>query len=165
VAPPPAPPPKKRLKPSTANAKPKTVVPPPAPGAETFHHHPPKPARRGGFYFLVSAELVLIGPVEKAIGTDAFFEQIYERTGREVNVSARLGVESEVWRRRLRLRAGTYFEPSRFDNHYGRVHGTFGFELRLFDFKAWGPRSLGFSSAVDLASRYSNVSVSLGFWH
>lgn len=124
-----------------------------------------KKPRRGGYYILVSAQMVILGPLKKTIGTDAFFEQIYERTGRGVDVGAHLGVEAEVWRNRLRLRGGGYWEPSRFEHYAGRMHGTFGLELRLFDFKLWGPRSLSLSSSLDLASRYNNVSFSVGFWH
>jgi len=134
---------------------------PPAPSA------PPDPEQsyRGGFYLLVSAEVGLTGGVDEAIGTDSFLEQVREPAGGSLSVSPRLGVESEVWRRRLRLRGGSYWEPTRFSGASGRIHGTFALDVRLFDFSLWGPRSLRFSSAVDLASRYSNLSLSLGFWH
>jgi hypothetical protein len=120
---------------------------------------------RGGFYVLVSAEVGLTGSVDDAIGTDGFFDQVREQSGQNLSVSPRMGVESEVIRRRLRLRAGTYLEPSRFEDGSGRFHGTFGFDLRLFDFSLFGARSLRFSSSADLASRYSNLLLSLGFWH
>jgi hypothetical protein len=120
---------------------------------------------RGGPYLLVVAELHLTGSVEDAIGTDGFLEQQRERAGEQVSLSPRLGLETEILRRRLRARAGSYWEPSRFTNASGRIHGTFSFDLRLFDFSLWGERSLRFSSALDLASRYSNLSLSLGFWH
>ena len=122
---------------------------------------------RGGRYLLFAVDLLLQGRVDNAIGTDGFFEQIRERSGTSWTFSPRLGVESEIFRRRLRARLGSYFEPSRFaaDDRIGRLHGTFSFDLRLFDFRLWGPRSLTLASAVDVAERYSNLSFSLGFWH
>jgi hypothetical protein len=148
------------------------ATPPPPASQPAVATEPPKPEEpdidhdyRGGFYILVVVEVGLTGSVEQAIGSDAFFEQVREPAGESLSVSPRLGLESEVWRRRLRLRAGTYWEPSRFADASGRIHGTFAFDLRLFDFSLWGERSLRFSSAVDLASRYSNLLLSLGFWH
>lgn len=120
---------------------------------------------RSGFYLLISIELVLDGPAEDATDLDGFVAQEYRQVGRSVSYSPRLGIESEVWRRRLRLRVGTYWEPSRAPDRTGRMHGTFSFDFRLFDFRLAGLRSLRLSSGFDLAPDYSNVAVSLGFWH
>ena len=120
---------------------------------------------RGGFYVMVSAEAAIVGAVDNAISYDGFIGQIGERSGTSVTVSPRLGIESEVLRRRLRLRAGTYYEPNRIDGGSGRIHGTFAAALRLFDFSLWGARSLRFATAIDFARQYSNLSLSLGFWH
>ncbi len=126
---------------------------------------PPAPRYRGARYLLLSAEVVLFGPVDDAVGIDGFLRQVRQVSGAELTVSPRLGLETEIFARRLRARTGGYWEPSRVDGQSGRIHGTFAVELRLFDFRMWGPRSLAFASAVDVASRYSNLSLSLGFWH
>lgn len=125
----------------------------------------PEPKHTGEYFVLVSAELVMTGAVKDAVGTDGFLDQIQERAGQRITVSARLGVEAEVWRRRLRLRGGTYWEPSRYDGRAGRLHGTVGFALRLFDFRLWGTHSLAISAAFDGSYQYTNLSLSVGFWH
>jgi hypothetical protein len=164
--------PRQQQTPTTTEEVPDARPGPPKADQRAAASQPAKPAERdfdrdyhGGFYILVAAEVGLTGGVEDAIGTDALFEQVHERAGESLSVSPRLGLESEVWRRRLRLRAGTYWEPSRFEGHSGRMHGTFAIDVRLFDFSLFIERSLRFSSAVDLASRYSNLLFSIGFWH
>jgi len=125
----------------------------------------PKPKPSGAYFVLLSAELVMTGAVKNAVGTDGFLDQIQEFAGQRITLSARVGVEAEVWRRRLRLRGGTYWEPSRYDGRAGRLHGTVGFALRLFDFRLWGARALAVSAAFDGAYQYTNLSLSVGFWH
>jgi len=120
---------------------------------------------RGGRYVMISVELDITGSVDDASGTDGFIDQVRERSGESISVSPHLGVESEVWRRRLRLRAGSYYEPTRFVSSSGRFHGTFSFDLRLFDFSLWGEHSVKVGAGFDLAPRYSNVAFTVGFWH
>jgi hypothetical protein len=117
-----------------------------------------------GRYLLISADVQIAGAVDNAVGVTSFLAGVREESGRGAATSVRLGAESEVWRRRLRLRAGTYYEPSRFATP-GRVHGTFGLDVRLFDFTAWGARSLRAGLVGDFARDYSNAGISLGFWH
>jgi hypothetical protein len=74
------------------------------------------------------------------------------------------GLEAEAIPKRLRLRAGTYYEPSRFDGIAARQHITGGFEVRLFKFGLWGERHLSFSYAVDVAARYQVQSFSIWLW-
>ena len=118
-----------------------------------------------GFYLLVSVELVLNGPADDATDLDGFVAQELSPAGKRASYSPRLGLEAEVWPRRLRLRAGGYWEPSRAEVRAGRMHGTFSFDFRLFDFRLYGLRSMRFSSGFDLSLDYSNVAFSLGFWH
>jgi len=56
----------------------------------------PEPKHTGEYFVLVSAELVMTGAVKDAVGTDGFLDQIQERAGQRITVSARLGVEAEV---------------------------------------------------------------------
>ncbi len=83
-----------------------------------------------------------------------------EPVGARFLVTPRLGLEHETWVRRLRLRAGSYLEPSPFPGRDARPHLTFGLDLFLFrlvdDWTA--------TIACDLASRYSNVGFGLRVW-
>jgi hypothetical protein len=75
------------------------------------------------------------------------------------------GAEYEWLPGRLRLRAGTYWEPARYDDVGGRLHLTFGTELRVVEFRLWGRRRFELSLTGDVAVRYRNVGLSIGFWH
>jgi hypothetical protein len=114
------------------------------------------------WYLLVSSELSLIqggGPVGLS-GATALDRPV---------ISPRLGLESEVVPRHFRLRAGSYYEPALIAGTKSRVHGTGGFDLRLFEWNIFGlldrfdywQLSLG----ADAARAYLNTSLSIGFWH
>ena len=113
----------------------------------------------------VAADVVVAGASKEAYGVEAFGLQQLQRTGRNVAVSIRGGAEFEWLPGRLRLRAGSYWEPERYDNVGGRIHVTFGTELRVFEFFAWGRRRGRISFTGDLAERFRNVALSVGFWH
>lgn len=80
-----------------------------------------------------------------------------------MTVTPRLGVDVEVLPGWFRLRAGTYYEASRFPNVASRAHGTAGLELRVFEFDLWGRHRLSISAAGDWAERYDAFAISLGF--
>jgi hypothetical protein len=61
----------------------------------------------------------------------------------------------------MKVRGGTYLEPSRFRRSFYRVHGTAGFDVRLFDIWRWSVRGTG---TVDLAPRYFNWGIAFGLW-
>ncbi len=83
-----------------------------------------------------------------------------------MTLSPRVGAEFEWLPGRLRLRAGSYWEPQRFAGVPGRLHLTLGGELRMFAFQFWGAeRRLALSMAVDGADDYGNAGLSFGFWH
>jgi hypothetical protein len=122
----------------------------------------------GGRYFMVSADLVFVSPVANAIGIDGLTRQERLESGQHWSVSVALGLEAEVVARRLRLRAGSYWEPSRYEGQPGRIHATAGWLLRMFDFRIplMGWRGISFQVAVDLAYHYTNITLSLvSFWH
>lgn len=114
------------------------------------------------WYLLVSTELALIqvgGDV--ALGTSEGVDRVL--------VSPRLGIETEVVPRWLRLRAGSYLELSTTEGGNARLHGTGGVDIKLFE---WGIFGLvhpfdywQLSLAVDGAKAYLNTSFSIGFWH
>jgi hypothetical protein len=112
-----------------------------------------------------AADVVVTGDSPEGYGIEAFGMQELQRSGRKVVVSVRGGAESEVIPGRFRARAGSYWEPSRFDGVPGRLHGTFGADLRVFEFRAWGPRRGRISVTADIAARYRNLALSVGLWN
>jgi hypothetical protein len=112
-----------------------------------------------------AVDLVVTGPSKNGFGLEAFSMKELQRSGRHVAVSLRGGAEYEALPGRLRVRGGAYWEPGRFEGVGGRIHGTVGADLRLFQFQMWGPRRGRISGTADVAARYRNVAVSVGFWH
>jgi len=120
-------------------------------------------------YVLLSAALHVDGRVANAVGIESFLSQRVDRAGESTTFSPRLGVEFEPWHDRLQLRGGSYLEPSRFRAADARVHGTFGFDLRLFSWTVFGlaerRTSWRAGAVIDLARDYLSWGVSLGVWH
>lgn len=112
-----------------------------------------------------ATDIVIAGASTEAYGVEAFGMHLLQRTGRNTAVSIRGGAEFEAFPGRLRLRAGSYWEPARYDGVPGRIHVTFGTELRVFEFFAWGRRRGRISLTGDVAERYRNIALSVGFWH
>lgn len=113
----------------------------------------------------LTADVLVTGNSPDAYGIEAFGMQMLQRSGASFAFSARAGVEVEPLPGRLRVRAGSYWEPARFEGVSGRIHGTFGLELRALEFQAWGRRRGRLSFTGDVASRYRNIAVSIGLWH
>lgn len=133
--------------------------------AETAWNQPVGGTFRDEQSLTLTADVLVTGASPDAYGIEAFGRQMLQRSGASVAVSARAGVEVEPLPGRLRVRAGSYWEPARFEGVGGRIHGTFGLELRAFEFHAWGRRRGRISFTGDVAARYRNVAVSIGFWH
>lgn len=106
-------------------------------------------------------DLLLLGPTQDAVTVQGFLLQLRQRAGERPSIGVRLGAESEVISNRLQLRAGSYLEPARRSDSWGRLHLTAGADLRLFRLM-WDWK---LSFAVDFASRYSNLCLGVGFWH
>ncbi|HEY3499646.1 MAG TPA: hypothetical protein VGK73_33375, partial [Polyangiaceae bacterium] len=114
------------------------------------------------WYLLVSTELALIeGGGDLALSTRLAVDKPL--------VSPRLGLESEVIPRWLRLRTGTYIELPIAEGGDTRVHGTGGVDIKLFRWDVFGlARPFDhwqLSLAADGAKAYLNTSFSIGFWH
>jgi len=120
-------------------------------------------------YLLVSAALVVSGTAQEAVGVDAFLSQVINRSGQEVVFSPRIGAESEVWPRLLKLRAGTYLEPTRFETSSPRWHATAGCDIRLFRWNVlglWPDLYLWrVSASADVSERYFVWGLSIGGWY
>lgn len=110
-------------------------------------------------YVLLSAALSITGPVQDGVGVAAYLDGERQESGQTTVVSLRAGAESEVMENRLVVRGGTYLEPSRFGRD-SRGHLTMGADVRL---QAWWQWRI--TIATDLASKYSNTAIGLGFWH
>lgn len=125
----------------------------------------------GGHYFrderalTLTSDLVVTGPTSNGYGLDAFAQHMLERSGRHASYSLRGGAEYEWLPGRLRLRGGSYWEPGRFEGVPGRLHITFGLEVRVFEFHAFGVRRGRITLTADTATAYKNVGISIGFWH
>jgi len=112
-----------------------------------------------------AADLVVTGPSERGHGLEAFGMRELQRSGRATVTSIRAGAELEWLPGRLRVRAGSYWEPARFDGVRGRIHGTVGADLRVLEFYLFGLRRGRLSATADVAARYRNLALSIGFWH
>jgi hypothetical protein len=117
---------------------------------------------RKRWYLLVSSELSVIqggGPVGMS-GQTAMERPV---------ISPRVGLESEVIPRRLRLRGGSYYEPALLRGTNSRVHGTGGLDVKLFKWNVFGllePFNYWqLSLAADAARSYLNTAFSIGIWH
>jgi hypothetical protein len=114
----------------------------------------------------VAFDLSFIGAVDNGYGMEAFAAKQLQVSGRNTTLTPRLGLESDVIKGWLRLRAGTYLESSRFPQTTARLHGTGGAEVRVFAFHLGGhERRVSLSFAVDVASLYKNAGLSVGFWN
>jgi hypothetical protein len=99
-----------------------------------------------------------------ANGIKAFLTQTSQPIGQKTIVTLHTGLEVEAVPRFLRLRLGTYHEPSRYDGISDRQHITGGFEMRVTRFNIWGERPLAISYAIDGAARYLVHSISIWLW-
>lgn len=115
---------------------------------------------------LLAADVVITGAVDSGYGLEAYGRQQLQPSGRHTIVSLRGGAEYEWLPGRLRVRGGSYWEPGRFEDVDGRLHGTLGVEVALFQMRFWRwtyrPR---LSATGDVATQYVNFGLSIGFWH
>lgn len=120
-------------------------------------------------YVLISSSVLVTGEAKNAVGIESFLDREVNRSGEAVVVSPRLGVESEVLPQLLKLRAGSYAEPTRFRHGSTRLHGTFGFELKVLDWSVFGlfheDTEWRVSGVVDVAREYVGPGISIGNWH
>ncbi len=128
-------------------------------------------ARMGRFHVLLTTSVRVIGALEGAVGVESFLERTVQRSGTRVSVSPRLGLETEAIPNWLRLRVGTYIEPTRFPDNPSdsRTHWTAGFDQRLFPWEVFGLWAEGsiwkVSGSVDVSREYLSWGVAIGMWH
>jgi hypothetical protein len=119
-------------------------------------------------YLLIAAAVHADGGVPDSVGVESFLQGYVDRSGEQTTFSPRLGIEAEPIAHWLKLRAGTYLEPSRFRGRIARTHATAGLELKLFPwtvFNLFEPHTeWRVSGSVDLARDYQSWGVSIGVW-
>lgn len=117
---------------------------------------------------LLTTSALVSGPVQNAVGVESMLTGKLQRSGEDVSITLRGGVETEVVPYWLVLRAGSYLEPTRFKESRSRLHGTAGFQVRLFEWDAFGLADPGtiwrLSGAVDVARDYFAWSVGAGMF-
>jgi hypothetical protein len=97
-----------------------------------------KLAEMNTFYFQIAASVVISGAVDQAVGVESLVNQTVNRSGEYVVVSPRLGVEMPIFPTWLKIRGGSYLEPTRFKSSSLRMHGTFGIDLKLAVWNVFG---------------------------
>lgn len=114
------------------------------------------------FYLLLTSEVALLqGPRDVPLGNDVPIDRPL--------ISPRVGLETEVVPRWVRVRGGSYIELPVTEGGDARMHGTVGADIKLFPFSAFG--LIGpfdwwqFSFAADMAENYLNTGFSVGIWH
>ena len=126
-------------------------------------------AKLNGFYLLVSASVLVSGSVTDALGVESLVTQTVKRSGLRTVLSPRVGLESEVVPAILRLRAGSYLEPARFEESSARLHLTAGFDIRLVRWNVFGawPDDYVWRLGVgaDTAHRYTTWGLTLAGWY
>jgi hypothetical protein len=117
---------------------------------------------------LLSAALQVTGPVEGGVGVASFLSQTVQRSGEQASLTLRAGLEAEPINDWLQLRSAFYLEPSRFADWHGRLHGTFGFDVKVLPWTIFGlfePRTWwAFGAFADVAEGYYATGLRIGMW-
>lgn len=126
-------------------------------------------ARLERSYVLISMSLIVTGQTADSVGVESFLQRVVARSGERLSLSPRLGIETEFVPKWVKARIGTYGEPTRFVTSTNRLHGTFGFDVKLLPWTVFGLFDEGtewrLSGAVDGAPRYLGWAASIGVWH
>ena len=123
------------------------------------------------FYILVTTSLMISGSVQNAVGIESMLDRTVQRSGEQLSLSPHLGVETELIPNWLRVRGGSYLEPSRFrSNQKGaRLHATFGFDQKVFSWDVFGvwPEDTAWrvGGSLDASRSYLGWGISIGNWH
>jgi hypothetical protein len=89
-------------------------------------------------YVQLSASLLVTGPVPDAVGVESLISQVVNRSGQSTVLSPRFGVEWGALPENLKLRGGTYLEPTRFETSEPRWHATVGLDIKLLRWNVFG---------------------------
>jgi len=121
------------------------------------------------FYVQVAASMLISGPVEDGVGVESLMTQTVNRSGQKTVISPRLGVESGVIPNYLKLRAGTYVEPTRFEGSSPRTHLTAGLDVKLLIWNVFGlwpdDYMWRLGLGADVAHRYNTWGITIAGWY
>lgn len=121
------------------------------------------------FYVQVAGSMLISGPVEDGVGVESLVSQEVNRSGQRTVASPRFGIESGVIPEYLKLRAGTYLEPTRFDGSTARAHFTAGLDVKLLVWNVFGfwpdDYMWRLGLGVDNAPRYYTFGVTIAGWY
>jgi hypothetical protein len=123
------------------------------------------------FHVLLMSSFLMTGIVHNGVGIEGFLRGEMQRSGQQISVSPRLGLEIEPIPNWLQMRGGVYFEPTRFasNDEGGRTHGTLGGNLRLLPWDVFGTFPEGnwwwLGGSVDVARDYLGWGIAFGVWH
>jgi hypothetical protein len=115
--------------------------------------------------WLVAGDLLFTAASENAVGVESVLAQKKQPVGTHRTTSVRIGSELDTLPGRLRLRLGSYYEPSNYEGVQSRTHLTGGFEVRMFHTSFLGEYDWNLTYTVDSARDYLNMFVSIGFWY
>lgn len=135
-------------------------------------------------HLLLTADLLLTGPVEGAVHLERFLAQqqpspdsscVAVASGENINFSPRIGFEMEPVPQWVHTRFGSYYEPNRYrytpaecSDRVGRQHFTFGADVKLVTTTWWGlvPEvTYKLQAYGDLAPRYQSFGAGFGVWY
>jgi hypothetical protein len=122
------------------------------------------------FFVLVTTSLMISGSAKNAVGIESMLNRTVQRSGDHTSVSPHFGVETELIPHWLKVRGGSYLEPSRFaTNPQGaRLHVTFGFDQKVLPWDVFGafPEDTEWriSGSVDASRAYLGWGLSFGVW-
>jgi hypothetical protein len=123
------------------------------------------------FHVMLTSEVLLTGVVENAVGIEGFLDRRLMRSGQQLSLSPRLATEIEPIPEWLQVRAGFYFEPTRFatNSDGGRGHATLGLDVKVLPWDVFGiyPEGNWFrvGGSLDAARDYISWGFALGVWH
>ncbi len=122
------------------------------------------------FFVLVTTSLMISGPVSNAVGIESLLNRSVQRSGERLTVSPHVGVETELVPHWLKVRGGSYLEPTRFQSNPkgARLHATFGFDQKVLPWDVFGtfPEDTEWrvSGSLDASRSYLGWGVAIGVW-
>jgi hypothetical protein len=122
------------------------------------------------FYVLVTTSLMVSGAVDNAVGIESMLDRRVQRSGERLSISPHIGAETEIVPHWLKLRGGSYLEPTRFDSNAkgARLHATFGFDQKVLGWNVFGAFDDGtewrVSGSVDASRNYLGWGATIGVW-
>jgi hypothetical protein len=120
-------------------------------------------------YVLLTASLDVVGPTRGAVSVEGFLTQRVQRSGNEVSLVPRWGMETDIYPNWVTFRFGGYVEPSRVGLTNPRGHVTFGLDFKVGWWDVFGIWSEDYlwrvGVSMDAARDYYVGSLGFGGWY